>query len=638
MIIGKLSVRLSIVPALFIVLGALLASSVWAAVPAGQSSRGEIGSGEQLYALRCAGCHDEPVARAPHKIVFSMLGPEYILSALNQGVMQAQAAGLSAQQKILLAEHLGERSLIQDKEAKINYCPEVMPDAEVRVTEIGSWGMARGNSRAIDAKTADLNISEVPALKLKWAFAYPGATQARSQPIVKNGKIFVGSQDGTIYALDLDSGCAHWTFKADTEVRHALSFGTVRTVDSGALFFGDFAGSVYAIDQSNGALIWKTKANDHPDTTITGSPKLYNDVLYVPLASREWASAANPSYQCCTFRGGVVAINTADGSEKWVSYTVEKPMPTGESNTMGVAFLAPSGASVWGSPTIDVKRNRLYVGSGGNYSSPASKTSDAVLAFDLDDGHLIWSYQSLAKDAWNMACFVDSEGGNCPSENGPDLDIGAATILHTLASGGDIVLAGQKSGHVFGLDPDKSWYCVFTGCTAGKVLWKRKIGRGGFSGGIHWGMAVSDDTLYAAVSDRDFGLSPVAQGRGGMYSINAKDGHVNWYTPAQDRCPEGTKARCDPGLSAAITSIPGVIFAGSLDGYLMAYDETDGKVIWEYQTNRSFDTVSGELAHGGAIDSDGPVIIDSTVLINSGYSFGSALPGNVLLGFSVDGK
>ena len=120
MIIGKLSVRLSIVPALFIVLGALLASSVWAAVPAGQSSRGEIGSGEQLYALRCAGCHDEPVARAPHKIVFSMLGPEYILSALNQGVMQAQAAGLSAQQKILLAEHLGERSLIQDKEAKIN--------------------------------------------------------------------------------------------------------------------------------------------------------------------------------------------------------------------------------------------------------------------------------------------------------------------------------------------------------------------------------------------------------------------------------------------------------------------------------------------------------------------------------------
>lgn len=635
---AKLSVRCNSLSALLILLSTLIASPAWAAVPAGMSEQTASEVGAQLYTQRCAGCHDGPVAKAPHKIVFPMLGPEYVLSAMNGGIMQAQAAGLTEMQKIMLAEHLGDRALSVGEKTKISYCPEIKVDDEVKRGEIGSWGMSLGNNRAIDAATANLNVSDVPALKVKWAFAYPGATQARSQPIVQNGKIFVGSQDGTVYALDLDSGCAHWTFKADTEVRHALSLGAVEGVGSAALFFGDFAGSVYAIDQSSGELIWKTKANDHPDTTITGSPKLHNDVLYVPLSSREWASAANPAYQCCTFRGGVVAINTADGSQKWLNYTVDEPMPTGEVNNMGVAFLAPSGAPVWNSPTIDVARNRLYVGTGENYSSPASETSDAVIAFDLDDGKLIWSYQSLAKDAWNMACFVGGVGGNCPSENGPDLDIGASTILHTLSSGQDVVLAGQKSGHVFGLDPDKAWHCVLTGCQEGKLLWKIKIGMGGFAGGIHWGMTASEGTLYAAVSDRDFGLFPIAEARGGMYSINAEDGHVNWYTPVQDRCAEGTKPMCDPGLSAAITSIPGVIFAGGFDGYLMAYDKADGKVLWEYQTNREFDTISGEVAHGGAIEGDGPIVIDGTLLVNSGYSFGSSLPGNVLLAFSVDGK
>lgn len=634
----KLSVRRNSLSALLILLSTLITSPAWAAVPAGMSEQTASEVGAQLYTQRCAGCHDGPVAKAPHKIVFSLLGPEYILSAMNDGIMQAQAAGLNETQKIMLAEHLGNRKLARVEKSTITYCAVDKVDDEVKRGEIGSWGMSLGNNRAIDAQTANLNVSDVPALKVKWAFAYPGATQARSQPIVQNGKIFVGSQDGTVYALDLDSGCAYWTFKADTEVRHALSLGAVKGVGSGALFFGDFAGSVYAIDQSSGELIWKTKANDHPDTTITGSPKLHNDVLYVPLSSREWASAANPAYQCCTFRGGVVAINTADGSQKWLNYTVDEPMPTGEVNNMGVAFLAPSGAPVWNSPTIDVARNRLYVGTGENYSSPASETSDAVIAFDLDDGELIWSYQSLAKDAWNMACFVGGVGGNCPSENGPDLDIGASTILHTLASGQDIVLAGQKSGHVFGLDPDRSWYCVLTGCQEGKLLWKIKIGMGGYAGGIHWGMTASEGTLYAAVSDRDFGLFPIAEARGGMYAINAEDGHVNWYTPLQDRCPEGTKPMCDPGLSAAITSIPGVIFAGGFDGYLMAYDKADGKVLWEYQTNREFDTISGEVAHGGAIEGDGPIVIDGTLLVNSGYSFGSSLPGNVLLAFSVDGK
>lgn len=603
-------------------------ASVAAVIAKPESSSDE---GEKLYQQRCAACHDGPVARAPHKIMFPMQGPEYILSALNDGIMQAQASGLSEQQKIALAEHLGGRTLAVKDASNIFYCAENKErekHTDNPTGTIANWGMGLKNSRAISAETANLTTADVSKLSLKWAFAYPGATRARSQPIASRGDLFVGSQDGTIFALDLASGCAHWTFKADTEVRHALSLSKANSDHPERLFFGDFNGAVYAIDRANGSLVWKTTVNDHPDTTITGSPKLHGDRLYVPLSSREWASAANPAYACCTFRGGVIALNIADGTEVWAAYSVKKPEPTGAKNTLGVELMAPSGAPVWNSPTIDVKRNRLYVGTGENYSSPASKTSDAVLAIDLDDGQILWSYQALSNDAWNMACFVGGLRGNCPVENGPDLDIGASVILHRLSSGRDILLAGQKSGYIFALDPEHD----------GKLLWKTKIGIGGFAGGVHWGMTAMADTLYAAIADTDFGFEPIWKGTPGLYAIDAASGDVNWYSAAEDRCPKDTRPACDQGLSAAITSIPGVVFAGAFDGFIRAYRQTDGKVIWEYPTNQTFTTVSGDTAHGGSIESDGPIVVDGTVLVNSGYSFGSRMPGNVLLAFSIAGE
>ncbi len=587
-------------------------------------------SGEELYNERCADCHDGPVARAPHKIVFPLLGPEHVLASMNDGIMQAQAAGLTQVQKTRLAEYLGERPIQRNTESKLLFCDEKSDGVKqgMSATEIRSWGMSPENTRSISSDIAGLTKSDVGQLELKWAFAYPNAKQARSQPIVSQGEIFVGSHDGTIYSLDLETGCANWTFNADSEVRHALSLGPWEHEKSEALFFGDNAGNVYAIDRLDGELIWKTRPNDHPDTVITGSPKLYGDKLYVPLSSKEWASAANPAYGCCTFRGGVAALNTFDGATQWISYSTDEPAPTGQVNTENVPLMAPSGAPVWNSPTIDAKRNRLYVGTGENYSSPASDTSDAVLAIDLENGELLWHYQTLEKDAWNMACYVGGPGGNCPSENGPDLDIGASVILANLDDGRDIILAGTKGGSVFALDPDQS----------GVLLWENKIGSGGLAGGVHWGMTLLNDSLIAAIADTDFGLDPDYQGFPGLYSIDIDDGKVNWHSPAEDHCPEGSRPMCDHGMSAAITSIPGVIFAGSYDGSFMAYDDSTGAILWKFLTNRSFETISGATASGGSIEGDGPVIIDGTVLINSGYSFGTRMQGNVLLAFSADGN
>jgi polyvinyl alcohol dehydrogenase (cytochrome) len=389
------------------------------------------------------------------------------------------------------------------------------------------------------------------------------------------------------------------------------------------LFFGDIIGNVYAIDAVTGSLVWRDRPDDHPSLTITASPVSYEGRLYVPLSALEVTAAANPEYACCTFRGGVAAYDAASGEKLWVTHTIaEEPREVGKNN-IGTPRIAPSGAPVWAGVAVDEKRRRLYVGTGENYSSPAEGSSDAIIAFDMDGGKILWIMQATEGDAWNMACEAEDRV-NCPPEDGPDYDFGAAPILVTTSDGRDIILAGQKSGDVFGLDPDDG----------GKVLWQKNLGRGGIQGGIHFGMAADGDVLYVPISDFFGGPRWPGEAKPGMYALNIADGETLWFSPAPNPC-EG-RQYCDPGYSAAATAIPGAVLAGAMDGYLRAYDRETGALIWEFDTTIDFKTLSGEVAHGGSIGGGvGPVFKDGMMYINSGYGVYFHMPGNVLLAFTI---
>jgi polyvinyl alcohol dehydrogenase (cytochrome) len=546
--------------------------------------------------------------------------------------MREQSTALSEVEKIALAEMLGGARLAATSIATANAGACTRPEQRDfdlnKPPAIEGWGMTAANTRHIEPRIAGLAANDVPKLRLKWAFGFAGASRARSQPTYAGGAIFVGSQSGEVHALDLETGCIRWTFQAAAEVRSAPAVEPWVAGDTTAkprLFFGDLEGSVYAVDAFSGKLIWKVQANWHPRTTITGSPRFFEDKVFVPLSSTEWASAADPLYECCTFQGGVVALDARSGSMLWRSYTIDTPAKaTGELNSAGAKRFHPAGAPVWNSPTIDAKRRRIYVGTGEGYTSPAAPTSDAVIAFDLDTGQKIWHYQSIPKDAWNMACFIGG-GPNCPEENGPDLDIGAPPILAQLADGRDVLLTGQKSAHVFALDPDD-----------GRLLWRVKYGRGGFAGGVHWGMAFDGQTLFAPNADTIFLGTEVGEAKPGLFALDPRDGAIKWFTPNANVCPESSRPACDPGVSPPPTSIEGVVFNGAFDGWLRAYDSTSGKVIWEYNTVREYTTVNGVPGQGGSLESAGPLVVDGHLLVNSGYLFGGRMPGNVLLAFAVD--
>ncbi len=585
-----------------------------------------------LYADHCAQCHEGGVPRAPHSVKFQILGPTAIYEALTRGVMQAQAAGLTDEEKRALAEYLGGAALPTATAVPAEaYCqgPAARFDRR-RPPEVAGWGITLGNERYVAPAIARLAAADVPKLELKWAFGFPGASRARSQPTYAGGAVFVGSQDGTVYALDLASGCVRWAFRAGAEVRNAPSIEPWKKGDRRAnprAFFGDLEGNVYAVEAFTGKLLWKVRANPHPRTTITGSPRVFEARVYVPLSSTEWASAADPSYECCSFQGGVAALDAATGALAWRSYTIaEAPKPTGELNSAGARRIHPAGAPVWNSPTIDPKRRRLYVGTGEAYTSPAADTSDAVIAFDLDTGEKLWHYQSIPHDAWNMACFIGG-GPNCPEENGPDLDIGAPPILARLPDGREALLVGQKSAHVFALDPEN-----------GRELWRVKYGRGGFAGGVHWGMAYDGKTLFAPNADTTFLGTEEGEPKPGLFALDPATGAIRWFAPSPDICPEERKPACDPGLSPPPTAIDGAVLQGSFDGWLRAYDSATGRVLWQHDTVRDFDTVNGVPGTGGSLESAGPLVVDGHVLVNSGYLFGGRMPGNVLLVFSVASK
>ena len=487
------------------------------------------------------------------------------------------------------------------------------------------WSPTLANARYQSSDAAGLTMSQIGRLKLKWAFGFDGDMSAFAQPTVIDGQVFVGSAGGVIHALRADTGCLQWVFQAEGAVRSAIVVAPLG--NQHALLFSDLTGWFYALDATTGQLLWKKRVEEHEATRLTGAPIVNNGIVYVPAASWEETRSGDPAYPCCTFRGSVTAFRVRDGEVIWKTYTIpEEPKETGK-NAGQASQWGPSGAAVWATPTLDLKRRLLYVSSGNNYSAPATETSDSILALDLGTGRIVWFKQTTPGDAAQTGCSPES-GKNCSETRGPDYDFGSSVVLVATRAGRDLLLAGQKSGVVYALDPDRK----------GKIVWQTRVGKGGVNGGVQWGMASDGQNIYAAVSDHRpkpgdpaRGLDPT-QG-GGLTALRIADGSKVWYaSPAA--C--GTIPGCSPAQSAAVTAIPGAVFSGSLDGHLRVFATEGGRLLWDFDTIRDYSTVNGIKARGGSLDGPGPVVVNGTVFVNSGYSrFGVGIPGNVLLAFAV---
>jgi polyvinyl alcohol dehydrogenase (cytochrome) len=562
------------------------------------------------------------------------LTPEAIYTQLTAGVMVTAAQKLTEEDKRTVAEYLGGRPLDLNRSGSAATMPNrcannpAMSDPAAGAAWNG-WSAEAGNTRFAPSSISRLTPAQVPHLQLKWAFGFPGGGgTAYGQSTVASGRIFVGSDNGYVYSLDASSGCVYWSFQAKAGVRTAPVVGPVKSQGDTryALYVGDMRANVYALDAQTGRKLWTAQADDHIAARINGGPALYRGHLYVPISSSEEVAAPLPSYGCCTFRGSVVAYDAETGHRIWKSYTIVGDLKPTRKNASGMQLWGPAGGAVWNSPTIDPQRGVLYIGTGDAYTEPAAPTTDAAQAMDLKTGRILWSYQTLADDAWVLGCPAPTPNENCPKKVGPDHDVGASPILRKLADGRSVLVVTPKSGTVFALDPDRR----------GALIWKLSLTdrTAATNGLVALGGAADSHNLYLGLEDGTFAAIDLSQGTK-LWTTRLQS--LDDLGPPNALGEPRTKAGLRFGQSAAATGIPGVVFTGGWDGLLRALSASDGRVLWEFNTVRDFDTVDGVAARGGSMGGPGATVVKGMVYQTSGYvMFGGALPGNVLLAFAVE--
>jgi polyvinyl alcohol dehydrogenase (cytochrome) len=600
--------------------------------------RFENSPGNALFKDHCATCHEGGMARAPARITLELMAPMAIYEALTHGLMQGQAAQLSDEQRRQVAEYLTHSNLNKVEGHPLLMCKDNGGWFDEKKPIGVGWGIDAENTRVIPSREAGIDTKDLGRLKLTWAFAYlPGTRRASAQPLVAGAGIFVGSQEGNMYALDSRSGCAHWSFKAAAEIRGAAVIqyetrgGAANTRAEPVLYFGDSRGYLYALDAQSGSLKWRIKADEHPASRVVGTPVLLNDRLYVPVTSIEELFTGE-DYSCCTFRGSVMAVTRQSGETIWKQYTIPAPAIERYPDDSGKRQFGPSGAGIWSTLTVDEKRGSLYFTTGDNYSAPADDSSDAIFAVDIRTGAVKWRKQTLAEDFWNVwdasSCQWNSSRGvyECPNHRklGPDIDFTAPPVLVRAKAHADILIAGRKDGRIFGLDPDN-----------GKIIWSRRISQDPnlFMGALYFGMmAVGEKIIFPNLGTTGPAVAPISSPDDGLYAIDAYTGKDLWTARVSDDC--SAKAVC-LGLASAPIGTSDVAFAGAEDGYVRAYDTQSGKVLWHFDTAREFKTLNGDRAKGGAVAGSGIMIANGMVFVNSGFNGG---PGNVLLAFAIDGK
>jgi len=620
-------------------LGALLALSAGAAVAADQAEpqgadadqtsafgrparEATSAKGEQLYQQKCAMCHDHAHDNIPMRIIIERKSPEGVVAALTTGPMRPMAAGMSPADIKEVAIHLTGKPFGTDPSPTANSCAGGPGKAAASGADWGYWGVDARNT--LFQQHPGLAAGDVPRLKLKWAFAYPGGA-AGAEPIAVGARLFLATSSG-LFALDARTGCTHWRSDAAAGAKMVTVGAAAPSAGPGhlRLYFGNAKAEVSAVDADSGQILWTTKLDDHPSARVTGPVTVHKDRLYAPVSSMEDPLSHDPAYPCCTFRGSVAALDVATGKLLWKSHSISQPpVPLHKKSPGGADLYGPAGGAIYAPLTIDEKRGVVYAATAESYHRDTTDGDGGVIAFDMATGARKWMAQPRPKDN-AAACANQDEPDGCTSPASALFEFAAPAILAQSAGGKDVLLAGQKSGVVYALDPDDQ----------GKLLWESRVGQGGSMGGVELGFAAAGGTAYVPVSDSEVKAPHVP---GGLVALDVATGKAQWRTPApKPACSWGDYA-CNGAQASSPAAIPGIVFSGSWDGHMRAYAMKDGAIVWDFDTAKSYDAVNGVKANGGAVGGYPVIVSGGTLFVTSGAA-SMTHPGNVLLAFTVDGK
>jgi polyvinyl alcohol dehydrogenase (cytochrome) len=591
--------------------------------------------GKPIYDRYCAACHNNAATKAPGSDTLKLMRYRSMFYTLTEGKMRVQASMLTEEQRKQVIEYLVGLDLPEDDWTARMKCGSNRADIDDAEPTVAGFGFNKHNHRHLTSSQTGLRTSDFRNLELAWAIAFPGATTMRSQPAIVGSTLFLPVADNSrMFAIDISGEpCLRWVYENDVPLRSSASFGT-QPGGRKVVMFSDVASNVHMVDAVTGARIWKTNVGLFPESITTGTPVLHKDRVYAPISQYEILIGGQHEHECCKSHGGVTALDALTGKKIWTMHTMEDAKPVRDRGD-GKFIFGPSGAPIWNSPAIDERRGVLYVGTGEATSEPAAPTTNAILAVGLNDGKIRWSFQATPNDIFISGCTpgAATRSLNCPRPEDTvylDVDFGASMVLAKRSNGEDLLVAGQKAGTVWALDPNN-----------GRVVWRQQFGDGSAQGGIHWGLAFDGKRIYAPIN-RAHPIGPDGKQHGpekpGIHALDVDTGKVLWSHRVAPDCsgPRGQRLKtCERefGLSAAPTVIDGAVVTGSLDGYLRIFDSSTGELLFKYDTARDYEGINGVQGMGGAIDSASIVAANGMLFLNSGYGMFNQPPGNVFLAF-----
>ncbi len=601
--------------------------------------------GQPLYRQHCAACHDHPdESRAPTKETLEAMSVQTLTYALTEGKMRTQGSGLTDETRGQLINYLtGKTGVTVEQWSQAMACDARRSSAPLTgAATVSTFGFDARNTRVLTPAQTGLTKAKLGKLELAWSIAFPDVTMMRSQAAVVGNTVFLPvAEASALYAFDVSvpaKPCVKWVYRTPkgTLLRTSAAYGVIAAPGykdgRKVLAFSGLDSTVHVVDANTGKPLWTKNVGSYSFSMTTATPRILKDRIIVPVSQYEIMTAADNAVPCCTNHGFVLSLEPTTGAQQWRYDTMEDAKPVRDRGD-GKMLLGPSGAPIWNSPVVDEGRGLIYFGTGESNSPPAHKHTDALIAIHLADGTEAWSMQATERDIYNAGCGPKPKPGlyNCVTDTVyRDVDFGASLILGKLKGGRELLFAGQKSGTLWALEP-----------ATGKVVWRRDIGTGAANGGIHWGIAFADDTVFVpiAVVGKDLpGQTVDPNLKPGLYAVDAATGAIKWNFASAPDCANGRDKRspnCQRhfGFSAAPTVIDGAVIAGSLDGWLRVIDAKTGQELWKYDTATTFDTLNGVKGHGGSIDTASFVGVNGLLLANSGYGMFGQAPGNVMLAF-----
>jgi polyvinyl alcohol dehydrogenase (cytochrome) len=376
-------------------------------------------------------------------------------------------------------------------------------------------GADLANTRAVE----DAGVAPDDAAALAPTWELTGVLGVTGTPVVEDGVVYVGDWTGHVRALDAATGEEVWAHDLDSSY-----VGGSLALDDEHAYVGTFDARVVALDRDTGEPVWEAEADPLPKAVVFGSPVVAEDLVVTGVGSYEVFAPDDPP----TFRGTVVAFDTAVGDEAWRFHVTDEAAGEG------------AGVSVWSSPAVDVDRGVLYIGTGQAYSQPAPARSDSLVALDVATGEEVWHRQFTEGDAWSIA-----------ETGGQDADVGAIPNVFTV-DGIDAVGVGDKAGVYRALDRD-----------TGEVLWAAELTPGGLQGGVMASAAVAEGVVYVASNDSSQDADLIA--------LDADTGDERWRV--------GVGAH----VTGPVTWADGVLYLADDSGRIAAYDAAGGARLWSHE-------------------------------------------------------